>query len=47
MRDKAIVFGTGEGTLLNARGSAMFFKATHAARTAPSGSYSTAAGRSG
>ena len=30
MRDKAIVFGAGEGKLLSARGSAMFFKATHA-----------------
>ncbi len=30
MRDKAIVFETGEGKLLSARGSAMFFKATHA-----------------
>ena len=30
MRDKAIVFAAGEGKLLSARGSAMFFKATHA-----------------
>jgi quercetin dioxygenase-like cupin family protein len=30
MRDKAIVFDSGEGKLLSARGSAMFFKATHA-----------------
>ena len=30
MRDKAIVFEMGEGKLLTARGSAMFFKATHA-----------------
>jgi quercetin dioxygenase-like cupin family protein len=30
MRDKAIVFEAGEGKLLNARGSAMFFKATQA-----------------
>ena len=30
MRDKAIVFTTGEGKLLSARGSAMFFKPTHA-----------------
>jgi quercetin dioxygenase-like cupin family protein len=30
MRDKAIVFEAGEGKLLSARGSAMFFKATHA-----------------
>ena len=30
MRDQAIVFQTGEGKLLSARGSAMFFKATHA-----------------
>ena len=30
MRDKAIVFGAGEGKLLSARGSAMLFKATHA-----------------
>ncbi len=29
MRDKAIVFQDGEGKLLSARGSAMFFKATH------------------
>ncbi len=28
MRDKAIVFDSGEGKLLSARGSAMFFKAT-------------------
>ena len=28
MRDKAIVFESGEGKLLSARGSAMFFKAT-------------------
>jgi quercetin dioxygenase-like cupin family protein len=28
MRDKAIVFESGQGKLLNARGSAMFFKAT-------------------
>ena len=30
MRDKAIVFAAGEGKLLSARGSAMFFKATRA-----------------
>ena len=30
MRDKAIIFETGEGKLLSARGSAMFFKATRA-----------------
>ena len=30
MRDKAIVFEAGEGKALSARGSAMFFKATHA-----------------
>jgi mannose-6-phosphate isomerase-like protein (cupin superfamily) len=30
MRDGATVFEAGEGTLLSARGSAMFFKATHA-----------------
>jgi len=30
MRDKAIVFEAGAGKLLSARGSAMFFKATHA-----------------
>ena len=30
MRDKASVFAAGEGKLLSARGSAMFFKATHA-----------------
>jgi len=30
MRDKAIVFEAGEGKLLSARGSAMYFKATHA-----------------
>ena len=30
MRDKSIVFEPGEGKLLSARGSAMFFKATHA-----------------
>ena len=30
MRDKAIVFQAGEGRLLSARGSAMFFKATRA-----------------
>lgn len=30
MRDKAIVFEAGEGKLLSARGSMMFFKATHA-----------------
>ncbi len=30
MKDKAIVFEAGEGKLLSARGSAMFFKATHA-----------------
>ncbi len=30
MRDKAIVIEAGEGKLLSARGSAMFFKATHA-----------------
>jgi len=30
MRDKAIVFETGEGKLLSARGSEMFFKATRA-----------------
>ena len=30
MRDKAIVFEAGEGKLLSARGSAMFFKATRA-----------------
>jgi quercetin dioxygenase-like cupin family protein len=30
MRDKAIVFQAGEGKLLSARGSAMFFKATQA-----------------
>ena len=30
MRDKAIVFETGEGKVLSARGSAKFFKATHA-----------------
>ena len=30
MRDKAIVFNSGEGKVLSARGSAMFFKATHA-----------------
>lgn len=30
MRDKAVVFAAGEGKLLRARGSAMFFKATHA-----------------
>ena len=29
MRDKAIVFESGEGKALIARGSAMFFKATH------------------
>ena len=28
MRDKAIVFETGQGKMLSARGSAMFFKAT-------------------
>ena len=30
MRDKAIVFESGEGKILNARGSKMLFKATHA-----------------
>ena len=30
MRDKATVFEAGQGKLLSARGSAMFFKATHA-----------------
>jgi len=30
MRDKAIVFETGEGKLLSARGINMFFEATHA-----------------
>jgi quercetin dioxygenase-like cupin family protein len=30
MRDRAIVFETGEGKLLSARGSKMFFKATRA-----------------
>jgi quercetin dioxygenase-like cupin family protein len=30
MRDKAIVFEPGEGKVLSARGSTMFFKATHA-----------------
>src|SRR4029450_8697721 len=30
MRDKAIVFESGEGKVLSARGSAMFFKATRA-----------------
>ena len=30
MRDKAIVFEAGEGKVLSARGSMMFFKATHA-----------------
>jgi mannose-6-phosphate isomerase-like protein (cupin superfamily) len=30
MRDKATVFEAGEGKLFSARGSAMFFKATHA-----------------
>jgi mannose-6-phosphate isomerase-like protein (cupin superfamily) len=30
MRDKAIVFDPGEGKVLSARGSTMFFKATHA-----------------
>jgi quercetin dioxygenase-like cupin family protein len=30
MREKAIVYHNGEGKLLSARGSAMFFKATHA-----------------
>jgi uncharacterized cupin superfamily protein len=30
MREKAIVFETGGGKLISARGSAMFFKATHA-----------------
>jgi len=30
MRDNAIVFAAGEGKLLSARGSAMFFKATRA-----------------
>jgi quercetin dioxygenase-like cupin family protein len=30
MRDKAIVFELGEGKVLTARGSMMFFKATHA-----------------
>jgi hypothetical protein len=30
MRDKAIVFESGEGKVLSARGSTMFFKATHA-----------------
>jgi quercetin dioxygenase-like cupin family protein len=29
MRDKPMVFGAGEGKLVSARGSAMFFKATH------------------
>jgi quercetin dioxygenase-like cupin family protein len=30
MRDKATVFAAGEGKMLTARGSTMFFKATHA-----------------
>ncbi len=30
MRDKAIVFEAGEGKVLSARGSTMFFKATRA-----------------
>lgn len=30
MRDKAIAFEVGEGKVLSARGSTMFFKATHA-----------------
>ena len=30
MRDEAIVFEAGEGKLVSARGSKMFFKATHA-----------------
>jgi uncharacterized cupin superfamily protein len=30
MRDKAIIFEPGEGKVLSARGSTMFFKATHA-----------------
>jgi quercetin dioxygenase-like cupin family protein len=30
MRDKAIILGRGEGKMLTARGSAMFFKATRA-----------------
>ena len=30
MRDKAIVFEAGEGKVFSARGSMMFFKATHA-----------------
>src|SRR6266404_7629007 len=30
MRDKAIAFERGEGKMLSARGSTMFFKATHA-----------------
>ena len=30
MRDQATVFDAGQGKLLSARGSAMFFKATHA-----------------
>lgn len=30
MRDKAIVYEAGEGKVLSARGSTMFFKATHA-----------------
>jgi len=37
MRDKAIVFEPGEGKLLSARGSAMFFKATH---TSTNGAFS-------